>query len=64
MRFRLTYAFSDELIHAVELETNGTDLLAAYETAIDYIEQQHGAEKVLDIVGISLLKIEGESHAN
>ena len=58
MKFRLTYALKDaDDVFVVELETEvaADDVNAAFPRALGYIEGEHGAEAVKNIIGISLL---------
>ena len=58
MKFRLTYALKGaDDVYVVELETEvaADDINAAFPRALAYVEEEHGAEAVQNILGISLL---------
>lgn len=64
LQFRLTYAMHDETIYVVELETSGDDILAAYDTAQEYLINEHGYKETLKIKAISILLIEKSIYEN
>jgi len=55
MLYRLTYAFDKEEVYSEVLECEEESILGVYEHAVQYLEQQYGPTKVLELVGLSLL---------
>ncbi|MEK5060909.1 MULTISPECIES: hypothetical protein [unclassified Paenibacillus] len=57
MLYRLTYALTRNDIVTMEF-TSDKEIVGATEEAFDLIENQHGAEVLLNLVAFSVLKIE------
>ncbi|MGA4519170.1 hypothetical protein ACPA0F_18090 [Solibacillus silvestris] len=60
MTFRLTYALKNaDDVFVVELATDvaANNVNSAFPRALGYIEDEHGAEALENIIGISLLVI-------
>lgn len=64
MKFQLTYAFDRDNVMTITLDSHTPDLLGAHEEAVAYIEKEHGANKSLELIAMSLLKLQGPPHAN
>ncbi|WP_405153061.1 hypothetical protein [Paenibacillus sp. FSL K6-0108] len=58
MMYRLTFALNHEEIVTMEITTEKDDLVGATEEAFDVIEQEYGANVVLNLVAFSLLKVD------
>lgn len=58
MKYRLTYALNREDIVTIEFESHAHDLVGAFDEAFELIEKEHGAEAVMNLVAVSLLKSE------
>lgn len=57
MLYRLTYALTRNDIVTMEF-TSDKEIVGATEEAFDLIENEHGAEVLLNLVAFSVLKIE------
>jgi len=57
LSYRLTYALTEEEIITLEFCPYSPDMAAAVEEAFEMIEKEHGAESVLNLRAISLLKL-------
>lgn len=58
MAYRLTYALTRDEVVTTDFYSLAPDIVGATEEAFAFIEEEHGAMAVMNLVAFSLLKVE------
>lgn len=64
MTCRLTYALTADEIYTTDLDFLGDDIFSAYDTALEYLQEQHEYPDMIQIKALSILLIEESRDEN